>query len=58
MEEWVGKSCKLCVERNGEFLFFTVNQVLSVSEFDITFLDRLNDPYTFRRRDVVQIKPS
>ena len=56
MKEWVGKSCKLCIRRNGNDLFFTVNQVLSVTDTHITFLDRLNMPFSFLISDVLEVK--
>jgi len=56
MKEWIGKACKLCVCRNGVELFYTVKQVLSVSDIHITFLDRFNSPYTYRKDGVTEIK--
>jgi len=58
MKEWIGKPCRLCVNRNGVDLFYTVNQVLSVTDTHITFLDRFNSPYSLLVCEVSEIKPN
>ena len=55
MKGLIGKSCKIEVDRNGKSLFYTISEVLDVTDTHITFLDRYNNQYTYRLQDVVEI---
>lgn len=55
MEEFVGKSCKIHIFIRGENLFFTVKRVLSVTDTHISFVDKFDEAYSFRKVDVVEI---
>lgn len=57
MKEWEGLSCKIQIAKDGIKLFFTAKRVLSVDDHHITFIDKFNQPYTFNRDLVIEIKP-
>lgn len=57
MREWQGKSGKIQISKDGVKLFFTAKLILSVDDHHITFIDKFNQPYTFNRDLVVEIKP-
>ena len=51
----IGKSCKLFVDINTHSLFFQVREITSITDTHISFLDKYNNYYCFRKQDVVEI---
>ena len=56
MKEFKGKSCKIQIEQNGRRLFYNAKLVTSISDSHITFIDRYNDAFCYRVKDVVEIE--
>ena len=58
MKEWVNGSCKISIlGSDGKLLFFSVKQVMSVTDTHITFIDKFNNIYTFHKRHIEEIQP-
>jgi len=57
MKEHIGETVKLHIERNGADLFYTA-KVMDVTDTHISFKDKYNINYCFRRQDVVEINGS
>ena len=54
VKEYLGKLCKITIDRNGKELFYeaTIN---GVSDIHISFKDKYGEQYTFKKEDVVEI---
>jgi len=52
---WNGKKAKLEVLKDGKRLIFTA-KIIECDSNSITFLDRHNAVYSFRRNDVVEMQ--
>lgn len=54
MKHLIGKSCKLTLEVNNKILYYTVKQVTDVTETHISFIDKFDDVWSFRIKDIVE----
>lgn len=55
MRELLGKSCKLTLRVNNKLLFYTVQEVTSVTDTHINFKDKYNELYMYRIEDIVEV---
>ena len=55
MNEYIGKKCNILVILNGRYLFYNVRKVLSVTEEHISFIDKFNNNYTYKKENVAEI---
>lgn len=55
MKHLKGKRCKLIINSDNRKLFYTVSEVIDVSDIHITFKDKFNKPFIFRIEDIVEV---
>lgn len=55
MGEFINQRVKLHIRKNGANLYFTAT-ITHVSPTHISFLDRYNEPYTFKKAYVEQVQ--
>jgi len=55
MEQYLNKSCKILILINGKCLFYNVKSVTNVSDTHISFLDKYNNSYTYKKEDVKEV---
>lgn len=55
MRELLHKSCKLTLKVNNKILFYTVQEVTSVTETHINFVDKFGEYYMYRIEDIVEV---
>ena len=58
MKEYIGKKCNILVILNGKYLFYNVKKVLDVTEDHISFIDKFNNNYTYKKGDIAEINTS
>lgn len=56
MKEYIGKTVKLHLIKNGAHLFYTA-MVTSVTDTHITFIDRDEKMFSFKVEDIEEISP-
>lgn len=56
MKQIIGKSCRLTVKVGREVLFYTVKEVLEVTDTHILFIDKFGQEYSYRLADIMQIQ--
>lgn len=56
MKEWEGQSAFITIIHNGNKLFYSAKQVLSVTDSHITFLDRNNKVFSYKVELVNEIQ--
>lgn len=54
MKEYIGKRCKISIGSENGPLIFTA-RIEKVDEIHITFLDKFNKRYTFKRCNIEEI---
>ena len=51
----VGRSCKIFINSNGHVLFFSVRRILSITDTHVSFLDKFDKVYCFRKMDITEV---
>jgi hypothetical protein len=55
MIEWIGKACRIHINKAGVNLYFTSQRVIAINETHLTFIDRKGVTYSFKLSDIAQI---
>ena len=55
MKEYLGRNCKIHLNRNGKDLFYTAT-IDEITRLHLTFTDVFKKTYTFRISDLIEMK--
>ena len=56
MKRLIGRSCRVTINVKGKDLYYTITEILGVSDTHLTFEDKFNKIYSYRLQDVIEIQ--
>lgn len=54
MKQYMGKDCKIHVQRAGKDLYYTAH-ITDVTDSHITFIDKFGEMLTFRITEIIEV---